>query len=603
MAPHEVIDQTSDLHTPANGNAHPAKEPAWLRARADMGQNAFPSCFDDPSDDFRSSVDGALQKLEKLRPPLPSKSVPGSEASGAHFGEHGPFWEETNDLRTEFPETGASLDTVMSDVASLYNGVNMTGHRAFQYNIVTSPNKASVIATVLANYASANYSMGFASWNTSRAEVEVGNMVASLIPGWETGKQGGLFTFGGSGCYLYAIKYAVTAVLEQKNPRRKGVSSKGRVITSRHGHFCNDISTDWLGLGMDVVKLVDTQPRTNKMCMVDLERKLVEAQEAGEPVYAVVCTMGTTDSMVFDPVSEVRALLDKYPNPEGYGRTLIYCDTVAGWAFLTFNRYDFEANPLQFSKLVIELLKTNLDEMAQMQHADAIALDFHKSGYSPVTTSMFLAKDGERFERLLSRAEGHILHHRTAYSPGSYSLEVSRSAAPALAAWSSLRYLGLSGFHTLTGGTLEMTAALREAVKVEDDLVCTADIGCGFLTTLRAYPRGVDAKRQWGREYTEDSEEGRKDIHKYNMLQKRIGDRLWELSTTGQSVNGKHAYLLNYSSNFCSTAYKMSDGTDGPSFYALKVFPMNVHMSLKDIPDIVDVIKAVRDQIVAEDNM
>ncbi|MEM1010455.1 MAG: pyridoxal-dependent decarboxylase, partial [Myxococcota bacterium] len=305
------------------------------------------------------------------------------------------------------------MEDVVTDVVDLFNGVNMVGHKNFQYNIVSNPNKAAIISTIIANYVSTNYTMGFSGWNTSRAEVEVGNMIASLVDGWTPGQQGGLFTFGGSGCYLYAMKYAITSVLKDHNPRQAGINVKGRIITSRHGHFCNNISSDWLGVGMDSVVLIDTQPRTNKMCMIDLERKLQDAQKAGEPVFVVVCTMGTTDSMVFDPVDEVHALLDKYPNPKGFGRPHIYCDTVAGWAFLTFSKYDFAKNPLEFSPNVIDLLKRNVEEMSMVKYADSMALDFHKSGYAPVTTSMFVARDGENFTSTLSRPPGHILHHRT----------------------------------------------------------------------------------------------------------------------------------------------------------------------------------------------
>ena len=87
--------------------------------------------------------------------------------------------------------------------------------------------------------------------------------------------------------------------------------------------------------------------------MTYIESKLKQAHEKGVPVIVGVCTMGTTDSMVFD---QVHALIQKYPNPEGFECPHIYCDTVARWAFLPFNQYDFEKNPKDSSPDVVSLL-------------------------------------------------------------------------------------------------------------------------------------------------------------------------------------------------------------------------------------------------------
>lgn len=567
--------------------------PAWERTRTDMARG-FPSFYADPEDNFRSTIDTTLRRMESLRQQTPAGPV--------HYGQNTPFWthEEGRDSAT-LPAERSDLNAVLADVVGLFDGVNNVAHPLFQYNVICHPNKAAIAAGLVANYASPNYISGHSGWNSTRAEVECGEMIADLVEGWENTKPGGVFTFGGSGCYLYALKYALTDVFRKFDTRRKGLSGvTGRVFTSRHGHFCNTITTDWLGLGTDCVTLINTQHRTNAMCMVDLEQHLKASHEAGEPVILVVCTMGTTDSMAIDPVDKVSALLDKYPNPAGYGRAHIYCDSVAGWAFLSFRHYDFDSNPLQFSPAVLDKLRENLEKMSAVRYANSMSLDFHKTGWSPYTTSMFLARDFDHFSTSLSRVVNHIVHNRTTYNPGNYTLEVSRSAAPAVGAWATLRFFGARGFQTMMGGIVELGFHLRNLISQESSLVCCNELGNGLLTAIRVYPSHIDAKAQWKTELTVDRDDVRADIQKYNCLQKEVADRVWLYVTEGKLVNGKHPICFNYSAAFCNTEYRREDGSPGASFFTLKSFPMNVNVTKQHMNDLVECIKFIRDDVLSE---
>lgn len=122
-----------------------------------------------------------------------------------------------------------------------------------------------------------------------------------------------VYTYGGSGCWLYGLKYAITRVLP--GSRDKGVRTDGKVLVSAQAHYCRENATDWTGLGMDNVVVIPTDPNNNQMDLNALEAKLKEFTSAGIPVIEVVCTMGTTDASVFDPIADVRTLMDKYPNP------------------------------------------------------------------------------------------------------------------------------------------------------------------------------------------------------------------------------------------------------------------------------------------------
>jgi glutamate/tyrosine decarboxylase-like PLP-dependent enzyme len=68
---------------------------------------------------------------------------------------------------------------------------------------------------------------------------------------------------------------------------------------------------------MDNIIRIKTDINSNAMDMNDPEEVLCDCQKQKNPVASVVCTMITTDANAFDPVEDVRKLIEKYPNPAG----------------------------------------------------------------------------------------------------------------------------------------------------------------------------------------------------------------------------------------------------------------------------------------------
>ena len=120
------------------------------------------------------------------------------------------------------------------------------------------------------------------------------------------------------------------------------------------------------------------------MDVAHLEEILKDLASKKIPVATVVCTMGTTDASAIDPIGKVRKLLDQYPNPEGFGKAILYADAVVGWSWVYFKDYDFEKNPLEFSERILPILKQNGQALAELSYADAIGIDFHKVGWAPM---------------------------------------------------------------------------------------------------------------------------------------------------------------------------------------------------------------------------
>jgi len=164
-------------------------------------------------------------------------------------------------------------------------------------------------------------------------------MLGNLV-GWNPVETGAIYTWGGGGCWTYGLKYGLTRVLPDS--MTKGVRTDAKVICSQQAHFVQRNASAWMGLGMDNIVHVRTNVETNQMDIAHLEEILKDLASKSIPVATVVCTMGTTDASAIDPIGKVRKLLDRYPNPKGFGKTILYADAVVGWSWVYFKDYDFE---------------------------------------------------------------------------------------------------------------------------------------------------------------------------------------------------------------------------------------------------------------------
>jgi glutamate/tyrosine decarboxylase-like PLP-dependent enzyme len=333
------------------------------------------------------------------------------------------------------------------------------------------------------------------------------------------------------------------------------------------------------------------------MDLVHLEEILKDLSERKIPVVTVVCTMGTTDASAIDPIGKVREILNRYPNPPDCGKAVLYADAVVGWSWIFFKDYDFESNPLEFSDRILPILKRNGQAMAEIRHADAIGMDFHKVGWTPWISSCFLYKNAEEFESLHMRGKDSYLQVRTPYNPMYYTLEVSRTVTGSLAAWATLKYFGKEGFQALLGGILETKYYLYDLLKTHSDMVCVNGDDTGFITLFRVYEKGVDAAKQYEKELTDKS--ARADLLKHNVMTKAVGDKLWDWFRAGKKIDGQYTPYMSYSTGFRNTEYNRDETDAEATVFALKAFPMNVFVTPEIMRWTLHCVAAARDEVLS----
>ena len=200
-----------------------------------------------------------------------------------------------------------------------------------------------------------------------------------------------MFTFGGTGTLLYGVKIG----LEKACPgtAQTGIREPAVILCSDCAHYACMRVANWLGLGEENVLRVPTTEE-NEIRPDLLESLLRDVLKQGRKVAAIIATLGTTDAFGLDDLEAVHSIRDKLVDEFNLDyRPHIHADAVIGWAWSVFNDYDFDENPLDFSHRTVRALAGTSRRMCQLHLADSLGIDFHKTGFTPYVSSLFLIRD------------------------------------------------------------------------------------------------------------------------------------------------------------------------------------------------------------------
>jgi glutamate/tyrosine decarboxylase-like PLP-dependent enzyme len=560
--------QTSDNLKKEFGDT--ARFSAEWRNRMKTLQSAFPSPWKEEKKDkiFENTFLNAVALIDKMKH---ARVFQDQKAWQGYLGDPVlPDYSKCKDVKLN--ENMESLEDVIEELVSYFDGMPNWNHPQTMWNVAPPPNTAAVIGTTLCSIFNPNLLEGDASWNVAKTEIESAAMTAQLI-GWDPHEAGGVFTFGGTGCYLYGLKLALTTVLG-KDSRYTGIREEGQVLVSSQGHYIKSNCPDWAGLGMNNVREIQVD-ENNCMSIDHLSQVMEECKREGQPVVMIVCTAGTTDAWAVDPIEDVRELIDQFENARGHPKPLLYSDAVIGWPWLAFSTYDFTQNPFQFSQKALKVLEKNYQQVRSLYLSDAIGVDFHKTGWTPYISSLFMVKDYAKFTKFLDRPSPAYLQEVTPYNPLQFTLETSRNGASSMAAWATLRLFGREGFQVMLGRIIEVGLFLRELFARDNNIVCVNPDNYGFVTLFRVYPSHINAEEQYEKELNDP--QYREDLRVYNLLQQRVANKLFEmLRDPNQKVSGwENPPILGFTSGYRPPAYVPDEIDHRYCIYALKAFPMS----------------------------
>jgi len=530
---------------------------------------AFPQPVSDRVHDsyFVHSIMRALDKVDEMKSELP---ILGQGASGDYQAAQ----------RAALNPHGQSIEEVAAELVSYLEGITIFGHPHTQQNVISQPSIPSLIAVLLASLYNPNLSWDEYSRRVALAEVEVAAMVGQLL-GYDREPSAGVFTFGGTGTILYGAKIGLEKACP--NTLAEGLQRPALVFASDAAHYSRYNVAGWLGLGTRQLVTVPTNA-SNEIDLKNLEQQARHALQAGRPIAAFLATMGSTDSFGLDDLAAIvalrDALVDEFHLPY---RPHVHADAVIGWAWSVFNDYNIEENPLGFRRRTLRALAGACRRISTLHQADSIGVDFHKTGFAPYISSLFLVKNRDDLN-LISRSPEQMpyLYHFGEQRPGMFTLETSRPGTGILAALANLRLFGKEGLRATLGHMVEMTQLLREHLEGHEATTVLNRDNFGTVTVFRVYPPGVDTFTIKQQEFEEPAY--RDLLRRHNDYNRRIFQYIHEEALAGRGV------MLSLTDCYRRTAY-------GEPIVGLKSFIMSPFVDQVHVETVVQKILEARERV------
>ena len=496
-------------------------EPRYYERLARI-RDTFPAPVSDRMRDayFVSSIMRALDQIDDMKSEVPLLGRPQQLDYAAAE-------------RAALAEEGRSVEAVARQLVGRLEGMPIWGHPLTQINVVPPPSIPSIIGALLPAIYNPNLVSDDTSYGLALTETAVTAMVSRLV-GYDPARSAGIFTFGGTGTTLYGARLGIEKAFP--DAMDNGIRGDGVILASEQSHYCRLNVAGWLGLGEKQVIEVPTHLQ-NDVRIDRLEAAARAALDDGRRIVALVATMGTTDAFGVDDLAAIVDLRDRLVDDYRLDYTPhVHADAVIGWAWSVFNDYDFEHNPLGFRPRTVRALAAAARRISTLARADSIGIDFHKTGFAPYVSSLFLAREREDLQLLVrGRDEMPYLFQSGERHPGVYTLETSRGGGGVLSAYANLLLFGQVGLRVLLGHLVEMAELLREHLEGHDSTTVLNDDGGGPVTVFRVYPDGVDTWTIKDRERTDPA--ARADLLRHNDYNRRLFRHLYDRAMRGEGVH------------------------------------------------------------------
>lgn len=480
-------------------------------------------------------------------------------------------------------EGPVQLEQVTQMLVEHLSGMFIWGHPRAQINVIPMPTIASVIGGLLPSIYNPNLVSEESSRQVGVAEVEVSSMAADMV-GYDSSKSAGLFTFGGTGTLLYGIKLGLEKACPDTS--QKGIRERTVILCSERAHYACLSVASWLGIGQENVIQIPCSPENEiRTCL--LETIARDVLKEGGKIAAIVATMGTTDHFGLDDLKSVHEIRDRLVDDFHLEyRPHIHADAVIGWAWSVFNDYDFDKNPLGFRHRTVRALAGTRRRIRELPLADSLGIDFHKTGFTPYVSSLFLVRDSTDLELITrKKSDTPYLFHDGHYHPGRYTLETSRAGTAPMSAFGSLRFLGKNGLRALLGHVVSMAEVLREHLDGHASTTVVNRGNFGPVTLFRVYPDGVDTFGVAEREQKDASH--REQLRSHNDYNRRIYQLVQADALHGDGV------VISLTDCYRETEY-------GEPIVALKSYILSPFADEQFIEAVLESIWKARRQIAAE---
>ena len=467
------------------------------------------------------------------------------------------------------PEEGIESQRVIRElVQNFFPGVPHWRSPELQDNICAPVN---VVAAALLGLAQEinihNISTDFAGRCLS-AENAVSRIMAALID-LPPENVRGLFTFGGTGTNMYAMKLAINKAVPMAG--KNGIPGNLYFLMTADAHFSHKTVADWLGVGVDRAVQIKADAE-GRSIIGDAEAKARNILGHGGILAGFMLNGGPFYNFAIDDIQAFIQLREKLITDYKLTyRPHIHVDSVIGWIWLMFNGYNFKGNPLGIPREVLPLLKEQFKRAYGIRLADSWSADFHKAfGGCPTPCGFFISNRRQELPLLSKSKRGIDTHHLgndwSTEDPSDITLETSRAAGAALAALGSLLTMGRNGFRRFLANQMSMTKRFRDAISETRQFMVGNPNALGFNTMVLVLPSDFPTELRNLEKFLEAIE---RDKELLNRLNQKLKD-FYEWCLHGSNPNVRRLG--------CSFSRSFKKTVSGESISGLKYCFVSPHM-------------------------
>ena len=378
------------------------------------------------------------------------------------------------------------ISDVLTDFSKLFQRSIMWENPGTMINITPPSNIVSIVTAFYTSLYNPNFAQDESSGYLMATELIVSKYLSELV-GWDINRSRGIFTFGGKGTNLYATKIGIKKAIP--NVIEEGLNTNQVIVFSNEkGHPCHKEVCDWLGLGKNSCMRLPVD-KNGQLIVEELERQLRNCIENGNKIGCIILNGGTTNEVIIDPIKKVVDLRNKLIKEYNLKYVPhIHVDAVIGWAWLFFRHYDFKKNKLNMNDIELKKIYSMKEKISELKYADSFGADFHKTGFCPYISSIFMAKDFNDVTGLGNKTDKGIENMKFGeYSPFEYTLELTRSSIGPVSAYAAFESFGIEGFQKLLYNIFSNSEFIREYLDSKKDFevinMSTEGIATLFIIT------------------------------------------------------------------------------------------------------------------------
>jgi aromatic-L-amino-acid decarboxylase len=264
----------------------------------------------------------------------------------------------------------------------------------------------------------------------------------------------GIFVTGTSMANLMAVLVARTATLG-RSVRQHGLGDDGALLTaytSTAAHGCITKAMEIAGFGSDALRCIAVD-RSHRIDVAALRARIAADRSDGLKPFLVVGSAGTVDIGAIDDLSALNSL----------------CREEGLW-FHVDGAYG-----------ALGILSPALaPRLAGIEHADSIALDFHKWGQVPYDAGFLMVRDGERHRDTFAAPAAYLRRETRGLAAGSswpcdLGPDLSRGFR-ALKTWFTLKTYGTEKLGAVIARTCALARYLETKILAEPRLELMAPV-------------------------------------------------------------------------------------------------------------------------------